>query len=566
MPKAAGRAMTLDLRPYQSDAINGLMAWFEANLSGNPLVVLPCGAGKSIINAKIVEIALSYPDQRILCLTHVRELIGQNYAQFKRLCPDIDAGIYCSGLKRKELNHAVTFASIQSIHKKAMETGFINLVVVDEVHLLSDQENSSYRLFLRGLLSINPKMRIVGLTATPFRLKTGLLHKGKNAMFSDIAYELPLQRLVQEGWLVRMYGKQAKIQGDTSQISVKRGEFVIREAETVFDEEKLVQAAIKEMLAVGAERKTWLIFSVSIKHAEHVAVRLNEAGISCKSVSEKTPEKEREQIIKDLKSGALRAVSNVTILTTGTDIPNIDMVVMLRPTKSPGLFLQMAGRGLRLSPETGKENCILLDFAGNLIEHGPVTHVSSPPSGERREEKKKKGKVCPECESVCPSNAKECFDCGYEFLPNPRKIKHGETALDIDAMSNEPARSNNDVYEWYFIKSVSYHKHCKLGSPPSLKVVYNCKYQFCEWICLEHSGFAKGKAVTWWTKRAPQNVNSVDEAISYIMRNGIKTPTHIRVKKDGKYPAIVDYRFDTTQESSPPACNRGNLADIAGYA
>ena len=550
----------IELRPYQQEAISALMAWFEANNEGNPLVVLPCGAGKSIINAKIIETALSYSNQRIMCLTHVRELIENNYREFRNICPKVSAGIYCSALGKKQLNHAVTFASIQSINKKHIESGFVNLCIIDEVHLLSDAESGSYRRYLRGLLSINPKMRIIGLTATPYRLKTGLLHRGEGAFFHDIAYDLPLQRLVQEGWLCRMIGKQAKTQGNTDNLHIQAGEFVVREAESVFDEERLVQAAVKEMIEVGRDRKTWLIFCVSIRHAEHVAKVLNENGIECRAVSKNTPDKERAQTIADLKIGKLRASTNVAVLTTGTNIPNIDMIVMLRPTMSPGLLLQMTGRGLRLSPD--KKDCLLLDMAGVLLQHGPITHITAPPQGERID-RKKKGKECPQCSSVCASHATECGDCGYVFPAQPRKIKHSEKGLVMEAMSDAPI-PKNDVFEWYDVKSVSYFKHEKIGSPPSLKVIYKCRYNFTEWVCLEHEK-VKDKAKNWWRMR--ENVyipETVDQAIEFISKHGLKVPTRIKVKKDGKFPEIkgFDFNENNTTQKTIVASHIGNLDDI----
>jgi DNA repair protein RadD len=534
----------IELRPYQQEAFDSLMNWFEKNQSGNALVILPCGAGKSIVNAKIVEEALSYPNQRVMCLTHVRELITQNFTEFKALCPTIDAGIYCAGLGKKQLHHKVTFASIQSIRKKHIESGFVNLCIIDEAHLLSDSEAGGYRIYLRGLLSINPKMRIIGLTATEYRLKTGLLYRGEGAMFHDVAYDLKLQRLVQEGWLCRMIGKQAKTQGNTDNLHLQAGDFVIKEAESVFDEEKLVQAAVKEMIECGHDRKTWLIFCVSIKHAEHVARVLNENGIECRSVSEKTSKKDREQTISDLKNGKLRAATNVAVLTTGTNIPNIDMIVMLRPTLSPGLLLQCAGRGFRLSPETGKKDCLFLDMAGVLLQHGPLTHITAPPQGQRVT-RDKKGKECPKCASVLSQHATECGDCGYVFPPQPRKIKHAEKAHTGEAMSDAPITAN-DIYEWYDVKSVSYSKHEKIGSPPSLKVTYKCRYNFSEWIAFESkSEFAIGKAMTWWVQRERFFLpGSIDDIIEFISTYGLKTPTRIKVKKDGKFPEIKGYDFE----------------------
>ncbi len=499
-----------------------------------------------------------------MCLTHVRELIEQDAKAFHKLCPTTDYGIYCAGLNKKQLHHAVTFASIQSIHKKHIESGFINLCIIDEAHLLNDSEIGCYRKYLRGLLSINPKMRIIGLTATPYRLKSGLLHFGDGRLFHDIAYELPLQQLVHEGWLCRMIGKQAKVHGSTDGLHTQAGEYIIKECESVFDEERLVRAAVKEMIEVGHDRKTWLIFCVSIKHAEHVASVLNENDIECKSVSEKTPKAEREQIIKDMKAGTLRAVTNVGVMTTGTDVPNIDMIVMLCPTRSPGRLLQMAGRGFRLSPETGKENCLFLDMGETLIEHGPLTHITPPPQGSRKE-KEKKGKVCPKCESVCASHATECADCGHIFEGVPRKIKHAEKGNLADVMSDAPILKN-DIYQWYNVLNVAYNKHEKIGSKPSLKVTYKCgKKNFSEWISFEsEKDFAKNKAKQWWSDRGMGSdfPETTDIAISLIGFRHPKKVAKIKVKMDGDWPEIKGYKFDESAQQKQSTYSTGNLADL----
>lgn len=531
----------IELRPYQQKALDDLIDWFGANQTGNPLVVLPCGAGKSIINAKIIEFALEFPNQRILCLTHVKELLEQNFAAFHGISPQVDKGLYCASLKQKKLHHPVTFASIQSIHKKAVETGFINLVIIDEAHLLSDAETGTYRKFLRALQEINPHLRVIGLTATPWRTSTGLLHRGDGAMFNDIACEVFMADLVRDGYLSPMIAGHAKTQGETSGLHVSKGEFVIKECETVFDEEELTRKAIAEMIEKGSNRKTWLVFCVSIAHAEHVAKALNEQGISCESVSSETPMAQREDVIRRLKDGSLRAATNVAVLTTGTNIPNIDMIAMLRPTLSSGLFLQMAGRGLRLSP--GKENCLLLDFAGNLLQHGPITHITAPPQGERIT-KEKKGKLCPQCEAICPAHAEFCNDCGHVFDKVPRKIKHGDKNVEAAVMIDAPPPDKD--FEWYPVRDVVFQRHEKIGSPPSLRVTYKCKQMFSEWICFEHTGYAQGKAMAWWKKRSSLPVPAtIDEAMNVIIHDGLdKITTAILVKKTGKFPEIKDYKLE----------------------
>lgn len=486
------------LRDYQKEAVNALYAWFQMNETGNPLLVLPTGSGKSLIQAKVCEDALCWPNQRILCLTHVRELIEQNHQQLMKLWPEAPAGIYCAGLDRKQAHHPITFASIQSVHKKANLINWRDLVIIDEAHLLGDSDSGMYRSFLTQMLGINPNMKVIGMSATPYRLKSGYLHTGDNALFSDIAFNLPVLRLVKEGYLSPLINKAAITQGDTDKLGLQSGEFAIREAITEFDRKAMTDSAVEEMLSYGHDRKTWLVFCVSIEHAEHVRDALRAKHVDAEMVCDKTPAGERARILADLKAGRIRAITNVSVLTTGFDAPNIDMIVLLRPTMSPGLLVQMCGRGMRLAPN--KENCLILDMAANLERHGPITHIL-PYEGKRKEKKERDGKMCQHCRTVNPFTATECIDCGKPFPTLERKIKHTMKASMADAMSDAPVLSQ--VPSWLTVNHVNYEIHKKTGSPDSVKVLYNCKpHYIMEWLCFAHpKDFPKRAAANWWMSR-----------------------------------------------------------------
>ena len=162
--------MTISLRPYQRASIDALYNYFGTS-SGNPLVVLPTGTGKSICLAAFIREAIeAYPDTRILMLTHVKELIQQNFSALLRLWPEAPAGIYSAGLSRRDINAQILFAGIQSIHKHAFRVQRCDLVIIDEAHLLGRADGSMYRAFLTQLNEINAGLlKVIGFTATPYR-------------------------------------------------------------------------------------------------------------------------------------------------------------------------------------------------------------------------------------------------------------------------------------------------------------------------------------------------------------------------------------------------------------
>ena len=198
----------ISLRPYQSAAIDAIYRYYE-EYSGNCLITIPTAGGKSLVMATFVEGVLkAFPDQRILIVTHVRELIEQNFTELKKLWPQAPAGIYSAGLKKREIRAQILFAGIQSIHKKVYDVQQCDLVLIDEAHLIPRTSNTMYRRFLSDLTRLNPQMKVIGLTATPYRLDSGLLHEGDEAIFTDIAYEVSVRELIDDHYLSPLISKR----------------------------------------------------------------------------------------------------------------------------------------------------------------------------------------------------------------------------------------------------------------------------------------------------------------------------------------------------------------------
>ncbi|MCA6347218.1 DEAD/DEAH box helicase [Phenylobacterium sp.] len=546
----------LKLRPYQQSAIASIYSYFELN-KGNPLVVIPTAGGKSLVMASFIDGVLkAWPDQRILVVTHVRELIAQNHAEMLGLWPEAPAGIYSAGLGRRDADARILFAGIQSVHRRPAEIGHCDLVLIDEAHLIPGKQSTMYRRFLNQMQRINPSLKVIGLTATPFRLDSGMLHEGDNALFSDIAYEVSVRDLIEDGYLSPLVSKQPRTKLDVSCVGTRGGEFIARDLEKAVDKDAITRAAVDEIMAYGKGRKSWLAFCSGVSHATHVAEEFRRRGIRCATIFGETPKDERDRIIAEFKAGKIRALASMGVLTTGFNAPAVDLIAMLRPTKSAGLYVQMAGRGTRLAP--GKQDCLVLDFAGNVKRHGPIDLVKPkrPGSGEGDAPVK----VCPDCDSIVAAAALECSDCGYIFPA--RKVKVAPTASTLAVLSSAKPQHS----AWLPVSNISYQRHDKPGGRPSLKVTYQCGLsRHSEWICLEHQGFPRTKAESWWRERAPgiPIPASVNAALQLTSR--LRRPSHITVRPSGNYTEINKVKFDTCNTQTPGSA-RSAIASPAASA
>lgn len=526
--------MSMELRPYQRAAINGLYDYFAGN-TGNPLVVMPTGTGKSVVIGGFVQEAVAaWPETRILMLTHVKELIAQNFQALLRMWPEAPAGIYSAGLSRRDIRAQVLFAGIQSIHKQAGRVQRCDLVIIDEAHLIGRGDSGMYRAFLKELNEINCGMlKVVGFTATPYRMDSGLLHEGKDRLFTDIAYSVPVLDMIRQGYLSPVVPKQTTTQLDTSSVGTRGGEFIAKDLEAAVDRDEVTRAAVAEIVQHGAERGSWLVFCSGVAHARHVRDAIREHGISAETVTGDTPGPERDGILAAFKAGRLRCITNANVLTTGFDAPGTDLVALLRPTKSVGLYVQMVGRGTRLAP--GKDDCLVLDFAGNTARHGPIDTVD----GARKEKSEEPGeaptKVCPECQTINHASIRRCFECDYEFPPPEIKVapKAATNAL----------LSTQLMPEWCDVSSVEYKAHSKPGKPTSLRVTYRCGLaSHSEWVCFEHTGYPRTKAEGWWRRRTDAPIPATVAEAQQVTAS-ICAPVAIQVRAVGQYTEISAVRF-----------------------
>jgi DNA repair protein RadD len=585
-------AKVLNERYYQTEAVESIWTYFRNGGRGNPIVAMPTGTGKSIVIARFLQSVYSvYPYQRIMMLTHVKELIQQNYEKLLMCWPFAPAGVFSSGLKSREHGKPITFAGIQSVWKLAALFGHIDLILVDEVHLVPPGEAGMYRTFIAGLLAINPNLKLVGFTATQWRLGQGRIidpiedKKGNiiEPLFTDVCYDITgveaFNRLIAEGYLMPLRSKKLKPLLEADGVHMRGGEFIESELQSFVDaHDELTWQALNEALEVARteNRRSWLIFATGTRHADVIGQMLDQLGVSNGVVHSKRDG--RDDAIKASKRGTITALVNNNVLTTGFDNPLIDLIIVLRQTASPVLWVQILGRGTRplYGPNGdslgfdledlggrfaaiaagGKRDCRVLDYAGNTRRLGPINDPVIP-------RRKGKGggdapvKACDRCDEWIHASLKVCPHCGFEF--------EFETKLKADASSTELVRGDDPIVEVFRIDHVTVSEHRKQGKPPSVKLTYYCglRSMFTDYLCVEHDGFAQRQARKLWSAMGGGEL-PVDEAgkpstaLACALIESMALPTHLRVWINKQYPEILARCYDGTAfgtevASAPPS-------------
>lgn len=544
----------MKLRTYQQTCIDKLYAWWMAH-PGNgaaPLVVVPTGGGKSVIIAELCRLLFdTWPDQhpRTVVLVPSKELAEQNAEKLiARLPTHIRVGYYSASLGRKRPDADVIVATIGSIYKSAHVLGDIRCVVIDEAHLVNPDgaEAGRYRQFLSDLGKYC-QFRVVGFTATPFRGNGIWLTDGDAPLFNGIAHTVTMGELHKDGYLSKLIrpvdAMQTRI--DTSGIKTTSGDYNLHDlAERV---ERYLPSAADEACTLAAERKKWIAFCATVDNAQEFSRLLRARGIASAVVTGDTPKLERADLIAQYRRGELRCLVTVLALATGFDVPDVDCVLWLRPTQSPVLYVQGAGRGMRIAD--GKTDCLWLDFSDSTERLGPVDTIKGRKRGKKSD---KEGvaphRLCDACGERMPIAALECPSCG-EPVPEEVEEKQVRKASNAAILSEQAAPK----IAAYPVERVTYQRHTKLGSPDSIRVDYysGLRCVATEWVCLEHQGFAGEKAWNWWAKRAPREFQpgSVQQALEWIEGGyQLAQPGQIIVNETGKYPEIVRHVWEPINE------------------
>ena len=508
-------------------------------------MVLPTGSGKSHIVAALCKEALQqWPETRVLMLTHVKELIEQNAEKMRLHWPGAPMGIYSASIGKRQLGEPITFAGIQSVRDKAKLLGHVDLIVIDECHLVSHKDEGGYRKLIAALMEINPNLRVIGLTATPYRLGHGFI-TDKPALFDDLIEPVSIEELIYKGHLSTLRSKLTATMLSTEGVHKRGGEYIESELQAAVDTDEQNQRVVDEVMRFAGDRKSWLFFCAGVQHAEHICEVLRQRGVVAECVTGATPKAERERILFAFKLGAIQALTNANVLTTGFDAPGIDLIAMLRPTMSAGLYVQMAGRGLRVAP--GKSDCLVLDFAGVVSTHGPITAVQPPKkSGDKAGEAP--SKTCEACGEICHAAVQTCPACGHAFPPpSPKPL----TLHTDDIMGLEGQQMPVTSWAW------REHTGRTTGRRMLAVTYYGALSDapVTEYLPIIHPGYAGDKAMRGFIHIAEQSGAMLGEmmqqdpaealpSIAHAMTQS-RPPASIEYCKDGKFHRVLNRTWIT---------------------
>lgn len=534
--------MTIQFRPYQEDGLQALWQYFMGH-SGNPIIAWPTGTGKSLLPAEFIRRTMvNYPSQRFLLSTHVKELILQNAEKLTTVWPNAPMGINSAGLKQRDFIQPIIYGGIQSMYKIATAFGWRDILFIDECQLLSQDDDSMYHVLINALRMINPMMKVIGLSATPYRIGQGLLTDG--GLFTHIAHDLTslenFNKLLADGYLAPLIPKKTNLILDVSNVGTAKGEFIQSQLQHEIDKAEITWKGLQETVAIAHNRRSWLIYATGIEHAEHISEMLNSMGIECAPVHSKRTAEWNEAALKAHKECRLRAIVSYSKLTTGLDHPHVDLIVVFRPTMSVSLWVQLLGRGTRPVYELGydlntsdgrlaaiaastKQNCLVLDFARNTLRLGPINDPLIP---------KKKGdkggtvpiKECEKCGIWHHIKAIKCTECDNPFDFEVKIVEHAATEQLIrDAPIIEPPQ-----IEVFDVSMVFYAKKQKKDKNPYIQVTYFCGMNaFKEFVFPENTKFRKPFADWWKMRHVSEPPSTTDNALQFTSE--LRPPKRIRV-------------------------------------
>ena len=533
---------SLTPRPYQTESLDALDNHIRAK-DTNPCVVIPTGGGKSILIAWTIQRwQKAYPALRVCILAHRKELVEQNSQEFM----DLDmfsketVGVYAAGLKKRDIDSNITFASIDSVYSKWGNFPPFDVIIVDEAHRITPSGEGKYRSFINGCKSQNDNIVVIGFTATPFRMGCGMICH-RDHILNEVCYTANVGKLITDGYLCRLRSKVGDVQPDLSAVrKTSKGDYILKSLSDTVDTPQIVREAVRSIMAIcqRENRKSIMFFCVDVKHCNDVSLELRKYGINAPCVTGKTPHSKRDQIAKDFKNGLIRAICNVNVYCEGFNAKRVDCIVLLRPTLSASLFIQMVGRGLRL--HESKEDCLVLDYAGCIEAHGPIDCI---------EDDVVKTATCADCGDIFSRAVRACPNCGWEI---PKIEVERMEAEDREKKMHDIKAANRNILgsdpEELEVNEVTVHRHRKMGKPDSIRVQYRCGLSIIkEWICLDHDGVAQTKAREWWSARFGQKdieKTTVNNCLSLFLGDELKELTKsITVIRRGKHTEIIRHNL-----------------------
>jgi len=489
-----------------------------------------------------------WPDYRPrpVVLVPSKELAEQNAAKLTALLPaNIHVGFVSASLGKKQHQADVIVATIGSIHKSAHLLGDIKAVIIDEAHLVNNKASDAgmYRTFLAKLGEIC-QFRTVGMTATPFRGNQVWLTDGDNPLFTGIASRVTMQELLDQKFIAPLIPPVQKMTTriDASQVGIANGDYKVGELSVLVD--GYLDKVARESVHLAAVRHKWIAFTPSVDNAERLADKLCDLGIASEVVCGETPKQQREQYIREFRAGEIQCLVTVLALSVGFDVPDVDCIIWCRPTKSPVLYVQGMGRGTRIAD--GKTDCLVLDFTDTVERLGPVDAIKGRAKRATGPQEAPYS-ICPGCGERNAPAALVCVFCGEvirEEIQAPKDAKVSYAAL-LSAQREQEVT-------WHDISRVEYKLHRKEGKPDSVRVDYYDGFMrvASEWVCFNHTGYARQKAESWWLKREPVHYpTSVERILNWLQDYQIIEPIQIATRQNGKFTEITHYEFNRTKRN-----------------
>lgn len=526
-------------RPYQAESVDAVNSALRER-DDNPALVLPTGAGKSFVMALLLHGWLEKaPALRAMVLAHRKELVEQNAAELLGIDPTLSVGVFAASLKRRETAQSIIFASIDSVAHNADQMPPMDVLLIDEAHRIPVRGEGKYRKFIDAMRAKNSALRVVGLTATPYRMGTGpICHR--DHILNHVCYEAHVSDLIAKGYLCPIRtidGEHKKLNLDG--VKKTAGEFNVKDLALRVDKNEVIAEAVRDMVhnANAHNRKSIIVFCINVEHCKHVQQALRSYGIDAPYIVGATKMSERERIIDAFKDGKHRFLLSVDCFFEGFNAKRVDCVAMLRPTQSKGLWVQAIGRGLRLHPD--KEFCLVLDYGNNIQLHGPI----DLPEGSEV-----KLAQCNDCGNHFSRAVRKCPSCGWEIPPQQREMFEREEQAER-AMHEAKAAHGKLLNEaqWLDVHGVQFRLHKKVGKPDSVRAEFYCGVGQLvnKWLLLDHGAYGRGEAQKFLSRFGLPNYESsksmIDDApnASKLVMQKLK---QIQIQYDGKFLAVKDYR------------------------
>jgi DNA repair protein RadD len=425
----------IEPRNYQANCVNRIWKSWKSAKDNDVLVKLPTASGKTIIFTLLLEkLFKAQGSAKAIVLVNRVQLIGQTVEKLNLLFTQDQLGICCGSLGEYDADSPVVVASIDTIKNQTPQA---TVLIIDEAH--NAYESSKYNSLLIRMLKANPKLRVARFTATDFTSSHGYIW-GKGKPIEKILYKKSMKEMIALGYILPPIFKASKEAFDLTDVRKKRNEFIMKDLLHLTADQKKMKKQVKDALSKTKDRKKVVWCCTSIKHAEAVHEEISKTEVAS-IIHSKLNRSEQQMNVEEFEEGSVRHIVSVTMVSEGYDYPPIDAIVCLRPTRSPVLYVQLIGRGLRLS--IGKENCLFLDY-GSIVEN--LGHPNKPFVKEgRKKDNQVRALICPICETVSFLPAKICSspDCNYEFYVESYKKRRTKLTNNQTASSSDPTFSQN---------------------------------------------------------------------------------------------------------------------------